>query len=94
MTNAELKEWIELHIKGVKAEVRGGNDAINIQLKQIVNRQDIANHRVTKLETETGFACWINKNKKFAAIVLVALIFIVDFLTDSVGLDELIKLIK
>jgi hypothetical protein len=46
----EDKEFLDLMAKGIRAEIKAGNDMIKYQIDGIIERQDKANHRTTKLE--------------------------------------------
>ena len=65
--------------------------------KKIIERQDITNGRVTKIENDNGFriASWVFGNWKRAAIVLLAaagiLSSIITYIAVNIGFDNLLN---
>ena len=90
----DQRELIDAKFTHLSAIIQSGFDLAHIQRGGIIERQDIANHRVTKLEKKTQFIYWLNENKKLATIGLIVIIFIIDFATDNIGIKELIDFIK
>ena len=76
MTNNELKEWIELHSKGIKAEVKARNDVLEFKLDKVIEHQKLTNGRIGVLESETRIVRFFSKYPKMAILVVLGFVFL------------------
>lgn len=108
MTNAELKEFIELHTKAIKVQIESGQEILHTELKGVnehlerlngkVKKQDERNDEqddeIEHIKKDTAIVRWIRKNPMWAISILIILIIIVPIVIDGIGFLNLIKLIK
>ena len=52
MKNEDIAILFEVHTRAINAEVKASHDMLSLQIKGVTDRQDIANHRVNKLESD------------------------------------------
>jgi len=85
MRNEEIKDLFEIHTKAIKAEVKATTDLLSYKIDGIIDRQDIANHRTTKLEDECErfdkHVC--NTDKLWKARRWIAIVFFVVIFASS-----------
>ena len=83
MRNEDIKELLELHTKAIKAEVKSTTDILGYKIDGIIERQDVANHRVSKLEDRSELfdkhVCTTEKlwkNRRWVAVAVFLVVFI------------------
>lgn len=97
---SQIKELIELQNKGLKAEIKANHDMTNLQLSEIIKRQDRTNGHVADnakniqlINRQTRFVRWCNENPPLAIILLLILFFGVVFLVEVIGLESVIRML-
>jgi hypothetical protein len=101
MSNAELKEFINAHLTGIKAEIKATNDIMTLKFDEVISHQKTTNGRVTQLEREfdcleknTVIQRWIKKNPKITAAIMVIFVLMVSAIGDVLGLSTIVKVFK
>lgn len=85
----EDKEYLDEVARGIRAEIKAGNDMLNYALQQVVVRQDRANNRVEKIESKA-----IIRLGRLAIPAIVVMAIVAVFVLNELGLLELIKILK
>ena len=79
MKNEELKLVLDTQFTAVRAMIQANADVQNERLDIIVEQGKIRNHRLEKLECQTAFWRWAQRNRGFsipvALVLLVGLIW-------------------
>jgi len=75
---------IEVTKMAINAETKASADMLNLQIGQVIKRQDISNGKVYKLESQTRLIRWIGQNPKLSvpifAIFGVGLYFVLQLI--------------
>jgi len=88
----EDKEYLDLLIRGLKAEVTSCHDIINYKLDEVIKHQIEQNDRTGKLEDYTQFAQWVQKRPRIAILSLIALVVFFVFIANVFEIGEIIRM--
>ena len=77
----------------INAETKASADMLNLKIDGVIDRQDIANNRVCKLEKQTGFVRWVHRNPAFAIPMLAILLIGVIYVVEKFGIELLFKVL-
>lgn len=101
MNNIELKELINAHMVGVRAELKSMGDMMNFRFDEVIKHQKETNGRVTRteikvdcLEKTTTIQRWIRKNPKATVAFGVLFVLIISAVGDFLGLSTIVKIFK
>ena len=89
----DLVEVIHATRTAINAETQASADKINMRLDRVVERQDISNGKVCKLEEQTAFIRWVHKKPFIAIPILVVFFTGVVVLIERFGFEFLFKII-
>lgn len=90
MSYEQIKELLLLHQQAINANIKAGNDMIELKLQEVIKHQKETNGRVNYLEQQTKFARLIQEYPKISFTVLVLFILVIGVIGAG-GVYELIK---
>ena len=94
MKNEDIKEWMDLHTRAIKAEIKVSGDMINFQIDAIEKKIDLNYKVVEQIKKETLVVRLIHNHPKKALIITVLIIFGFIFLSNNVEITDLLTFIK
>ncbi len=97
MKDLDLKEILDLHYKGLKAEFKASTDLLGYKIDEVINHQKITNGRVTKNEETIHELCKnpiINQIRANPIKLIVFTVLIILVMTGIVNAPTLIEYLK
>ena len=77
---------LEANKTAINAETKASADMVNIKIDEVIKKQDAANGRLRKVESQTVFIRWIGQNPKIAIPILAVFGVGLFFLLQMFGL--------
>ena len=94
MNNIEIKEWMDLHTRAIKGEIKANGDMINFRIDAIENKIDNNYKVVDQIKKETLVVRLIHNNPKKALFITILIIFGFIFLSNNVEIKDLLTFLK
>lgn len=90
MLAPQIREVIDINMSSVRAQMQAHHDLEMLEFKRVKEKQDIANGRVSKLETDTKFARLVQEYPKISVLIFIIIIASIG----SFGINEILQIIK
>jgi len=94
MRNEDIKELMELHTQGVRAEIKATGDLVNIRINGLEKKIDNNHIVVDRINKETVFVRLMYNHPKKTVFIVVLIIFGFMFLSNNIDLPEFLKFLK
>ncbi len=99
MSNAEIKEFIELYMRGVKAEITAGNYMHELQFNEINKHLEKSNGRllenelaIERVKQGVDLVLWSKKNIFKAVGLIISFAAVLYVLFEIFGVEIILKL--
>ena len=94
MRNEEIKEWMNLHTRAIKGEIKANGDMLNFRMDGIEKKIDNNHEVVDRIKKETIVIRLIYNHPKKALFIVILIFFGFIFLSNNVELKDLLILLK
>ncbi len=94
MKNEEIKDWMDLHTRAIKGEIKASGDMLNFRMDSIEKKIDNNHEVVDQIKKETLVVRLIHNHPKKALIITILIIFGFIFLSKNVEITDLLTFIK
>ncbi len=94
MRNEEIKDWMDLHTRAIKGEIKASGDMLNFRINAIEKKIDKNYKVVEQVKKETLVVRLIHNHPRKALIITVLIIFGFIFLSNTVSIIDLLPFIK
>ena len=94
MRNEEIKDWMDLHTRAIKDEIKASGDMINFRIDAIEKKIDNNHEVVNQIKKETFVVRLIHNHPKKALFITILIIFGFIFLSNNVEIIDLLTFLK
>ncbi len=94
MRNEEIKDWMDLHTRAIKGEIKASGDMLNFRMDSIEKKIDNNHEVVDQIKKETLIVRLIYNHPKKALFVTILIFFGFIFLSNNIEFKDLLFFLK
>jgi len=94
MKNEDIKEWMNLHTKAIKGEIKASGDITNFRIDSLSKKFD-ENHKILdQVKKETTFVRLMYNHPKKTLFIAILIVCGFIFLSNNVEIRDLLFFLK
>ncbi|MBA7624853.1 hypothetical protein ES703_32267 [subsurface metagenome] len=94
MENEDIKEWMNLHTKAIKGEIKASGDMLNFRINTIEKKIDNNHEVIDRIKKETLAVRLIHQHPKVSLFICLLIICGFIFLTNNIEIRDLLFFLK
>ena len=94
MKNEEIRDWMDLHTRAIKGEIKATGDMLDFRIDAIEKKIDKNHEVVDRIKKETLIVRLIYNHPKKALFITILIFFGFIFLSNNVEITDLLTFIK
>ncbi len=94
MRNEEIKDWMDLHTRAIKGEIKANGDMLNFRMDAIEKKIDNNHEIIERVKKETFVVRLIHNHPKKALIITALIVFGFIFLSNNFEFKDLLTILK